>query len=215
MEYSKHYDRFKRDISYNISVIKEHNILPKNRQANILDLGCASGDYLHAYLRLGYSNVYGVEIDKGLYSTAHSLGLNVVNRDIREYLTCTNEKFDLVLLLDVLEHLPKKDHIDVLKGIYNVLNQNGMLVLITLNAFSPISHAFQNIDWTHQCSFTPTSLAYIIENSGFDNFKFYNHYKIGLRKKILYWWHNKIIENEFQIKNKLLARNILVKIIKS
>lgn len=71
--------------------------------ASTLDLGCGKADYLNAFLRAGWRNLQGVDGTPGLSEIAPF-------KNIKTHDLCTpldlNEKYDLVISLEVGEHLP-------------------------------------------------------------------------------------------------------------
>ena len=73
--------------------------------ARILDVGCATGGLLSVFKRHGFKNVLGVDPSPACAAA----GLRVHNVRIRsatlEQLAAWTERFDLVLLVGVLEHL--------------------------------------------------------------------------------------------------------------
>ena len=52
-------------------------VLPQDKSAKILDIGCGMGQMLHALRVLGYENVYGVDISDEAVEHCRALGLNV------------------------------------------------------------------------------------------------------------------------------------------
>ena len=80
-DYSRHYlsvnksneDHLENIIDYNIQLIK--NVLPEDKNAKILDVGCGRGYLLMTLKKLGYKNIQGVDVDKGQIEGARSLGM--------------------------------------------------------------------------------------------------------------------------------------------
>jgi SAM-dependent methyltransferase len=101
-----------------------------------LDCGCGSGGYV---LRLfEYSrDVFGVDYDENKVRTFRALNIypdHVVQGDIEE-LAFQDEQFDVVLLNEVLEHIPNESN--ALRQVHRVLKKNGILVLFTPNRLYP------------------------------------------------------------------------------
>lgn len=174
MSYISHYSKWH---NHNDPVYVEYMIrkfekafgdyLPINKEAEILEIGCANGMALFALKRFGYTNTTGIEFNSELVDIARSFSLNIINSDAIEYVTKTNKKFDFIYLFDVLEHFDVTQISVFLMNVYKLLNENGKLMLITPNATSPAGSYFRYIDWTHQTSFTPTSISYLLEEAGF------------------------------------------------
>mgnify|MGYP001553236628 CR=1 FL=1 len=102
----------------------------------ILDCGCGSGEYVEKLS--GYSkNVYGIEYDRT--RVAHFKSLNILPENVSvgniESMKFHDCAFDLVLLNEVLEHIPnpKKG----LEEVSRVLKRNGHLVIMSPNRCYP------------------------------------------------------------------------------
>lgn len=141
--------------------------LPQLRNAAILEIGCANGMALLTLKNMGYTNLLGIELDEELASIARSFDLNVANTDAIRFINETEEKYDFIYMFDVLEHFSPDIIPQFLQGVFNRLNVNGKLMLVVPNATSPAGSYFRYIDWTHQVSFTPTSISHLLEEAGF------------------------------------------------
>lgn len=141
--------------------------LPASKDAAVLEIGCANGMALATLRDLGYSNLLGIEVDVELAQIALGLSLQVIVQDAGEFIRETKEKFDFIYLFDVLEHFKENQIPAFLKELHSLLNDNGKLMLIVPNATSPAGSFFRYIDWTHHISFTPTSIAYLLEEAKF------------------------------------------------
>ena len=154
----------------------------KNKK--ILDFGCGAGGFLE--LANEVSDVCGIEKQKKMLEFMKSKNLKVFS-DICEL---NNEKFDVITMFHVLEHLnnPEKT-INVLKGL---LNPNGKLIIEVPNTndallslynckfFSDFTH------WScHLWGFNNKNLKKMLEETGFKKVKikkvqrynFLNHIK--------------------------------------
>jgi len=106
------------------------------KNKTILDAGCGTGDYLIKFLDSS-PHVYGIEYDPEKVRIFQSLNIpaaKVKQGDI-EHSGFEENKFDLVLLNEVLEHVPNDFH--ALKEAYRILKPNGILALFSPNRFYP------------------------------------------------------------------------------
>lgn len=148
-------------------------IIPKDKDINILELGCGWGKYLHILDLNGYTNVEGVDLSKSQIDEAKSSFdlKNVFCADSIEFLTNSKNKYDVIFMFDVLEHLDLDYAIELGKIIESKLNSNGQFIFQSPNGmslFNPIRYA----DLTHQRSFTVNSSTQYFNMIGFKNFEF-------------------------------------------
>ncbi len=153
----------------------ERNILPMlpaDRQAKILDIGCGYGRYLMALDLAGYGNVYGIDVSEEQIAYAQDrLGLrNCACTDALEFLGDQSGTYDAILLLDVMEHLDVGYAIDLCRAVHRALKPNGIFVVQVPNALSPLCpHLYADV--THQRAFTTDSVEQMLRIGGFDNFR--------------------------------------------
>lgn len=96
--------------------------------SRILEVGCHTGDFGRALIERGY-RVWGIENNPEAVTVARSNGLHVVCADIEDsnFWQSFTERFDRVLLMDVLEHL--RDPQAALGEIKRVLNEEGRIIV--------------------------------------------------------------------------------------
>lgn len=142
--------------------------LPADRTARILDLGCGAGVLLE-WLRdaRGYTNAVGVDVSPGQVDFAAKLGLRVIQRDDPIEWLATQEPFDCVLLIDVLEHLSDDAVHATLRAVLSSLRPGGRLIVRVPNANADFASRYRYIDATHQRSYTEVSLHSTLLASGF------------------------------------------------
>ena len=147
--------------------------LPIARSATVLDVGCGMGFALLGLKQLGFSNIQGVERDHSQYDACKRRGLDVsLITDTEAYLLANPQAYDVILLLDVLEHIHPDSQIPLLKRIYASLKNTGRLLVQAPNANSIIGMRWLYNDHTHYCSFTEHSLKYVLQNSGFERVEY-------------------------------------------
>ena len=106
------------------------NKLSLDRTSPLLDVGCGDGKYLHILKKTGYYNLCGVDISEEQIKIAKKSGLsNVQCANALDFLKNKKEKYDVILLIDVLEHLELKDSIELINLIYQALKTKGKLFI--------------------------------------------------------------------------------------
>jgi 2-polyprenyl-6-hydroxyphenyl methylase/3-demethylubiquinone-9 3-methyltransferase len=125
-------------ISYILDQINNRNI----RNLKILDVGCGGGIICEPLARLG-AKVTGIDfapnniIAAKIHSKKNKLKINYINKDIEK--SKLDEKFDIILMFEVLEHLDNWKK--TIKNIKKNLNKNGLIIISTINR-NPLSKLF-------------------------------------------------------------------------
>ncbi|HDZ62760.1 MAG TPA: methyltransferase domain-containing protein [Nitrospirae bacterium] len=150
-------------------IVKTVSTVLTDKQARILDVGCATGALLAEFKKSGYQNVTGLDPSSSCASTAQKLyGIRVLNCAVSE-LSEFETAFDFLILNDVLEHIRNlNSSLQLMRGL---LKPNGMIWIEVpdVSLFSQyISAAFQQFSVEHINFFSPTSLANLIQQNGFE-----------------------------------------------
>lgn len=151
--------------------------MPQNKNCRILELGCGMGQFYYFCNNLGYKNYVGIDASgENVDFVKKSLGAesNVFEGDIMKFLSSADfqEKYDVVILNDVIEHLTKSEIFEVLDGVYKLLNENGVFMIKTPNMSNPfVSTAGRYIDFTHEIGFTEKSMSQILRATGYRDIK--------------------------------------------
>lgn len=147
---------------------------PKDRSTKILDIGCGFGQLLLKLKERGYVNSKGIDISKESCECCKSQGLNVEKiKDIVSYCKRTKEKYDLILMSHVLEHIEKEEIIKTLTAIRKyLLTKKGRFCVVVPNAQSNTGCYWFFEDFTHKTLFTSGSLFYVLSAAGFKKIKF-------------------------------------------
>ena len=146
-------------------------LLPADRQANVLDIGCGYGRYLKALQLGGYGNAYGIDVSEEQIAYAHErLGLsNCICGDALQFLSDQSDVYDAILLLDVLEHLDVAYAADLCRAVHRALKPSGIFIVQVPNALSPLCpHLYADI--THLRAFTTDSVEQLLRIGGFGSF---------------------------------------------
>lgn len=142
-----------------------------------LEIGCAGGAFLDSARRAGFE-VQGVELSADAAEFARQrFGLDVFTGDLFDA-RLPGQGFDVVLMGDVLEHLPAP--VETLKEVHRILRPEGLLVLLvpsqTNTLFSRAGfaayrilgrHATVNMRPYHLFEYRPRSMRNILLRTGF------------------------------------------------
>jgi SAM-dependent methyltransferase len=95
--------------------------------SNLLDIGCFRGDFL-ASLENHYA-LYGIEPNGAAAEAATARGINIISRELGDDLSSYEGRFGVVILMDVLEHVP--DPSAALAKIRPLVAAGGIVVVLT------------------------------------------------------------------------------------
>ena len=168
------------------------------RGSSLLDVGAANGFFVNLADQRGFKSA-GIELSHDAVIWAKKLGRNVSQSDAMDI--SPNEKFDVITVLDVLEHI-NQPH-EFISKIKNNLNPGGVVLINVPNAGSLFAK-FCGKSWhsyvppEHLFYFNKKSLSTILALNGFEIIKAKN---ISKTFKLSYIY--KTIINSPQISIKL------------
>lgn len=144
-------------------------LLPTDRQAAILEIGCGCGEFLYFLQREGFKNTRGIDLDLRQILQGQRLGVKHLEAGRAEdILTCCVESFDSIVAIDVLEHIPKPQVVEFLRLIRKSLRPGGKLICQVPNlAAFYLPHFY--MDFTHETPFTASSLKQALQMADFSN----------------------------------------------
>ena len=132
---------------------------------NVLEIGFGDGGFL-AYARSQEWNIRGTESNKRLVEIARREGFNAIHSD--EFDELENQYFDLVVALDVFEHIEHEDLGRLLSSIHRKLKIGGALIARFPNGDSPFGLAQQHGDITHVTVIGSGKIGYFAKTCGFE-----------------------------------------------
>lgn len=129
--------------------------------ARILDVGSGTGGNLAMLSRFG--SVTGIEADEmALSLCASRKAATVLKGSLPSGLPDFTQKFDLIIMLDVLEHID--DDLASLKSLERLLSPNGVII-ITVPAF-PFLWSDHDVQHHHKRRYKCSTLAKLFKKSG-------------------------------------------------
>jgi len=145
-----------------------------DEEKQLLNIGIGRGEMLSCMKEWGYINYNGVDISKSIVDFCKSLDLNCELTDKTEnWLENKKNAFDLITLLDVIEHIQKPNLFNFLKSVKNSLTENGILIIQTPNMQSPDPNLHRYNDITHEIGFNEHSLKQTLISVGFKDIRFF------------------------------------------
>ncbi len=226
-------EKFNRNIDVVFSIIDDE--ITKKGQVKILEIGCGGGTNLYPIKqKFGEQvNLYGVDISKVAISFAKNLNIGTFIQGQAETINFA-EEFDIILVLDVLEHLPSLGNVrQALEVVHASLKEEGCFFLncpIELNPWN-IHYFFNQTNlfadntkkfFGHLLQFTEDSLLATLKNNFYVEKKLYHIHFISqlsgfiffvLPKEIMYKlspkMEKKTRDSSFQISTPSLGLRVL------
>jgi len=168
-----------RVLNHNLGHLFSENV---EKTSAILDLGCGYGSFLYFLQSKKYINVTGVDISTQEIALCEKIfnSYNFVREDILKFVSNTEQKFDVVYLSHVVEHIKKKDLFVFLEGVKRILNDQGIFVIVAPNSAAYFNAAANRYgDWTHEIGFTELSLRQVLMVARFSDIEARNFYGVG------------------------------------
>ena len=149
----------KHENAYFKTVFKKFNL---GSNTKILEIGFGNGYFLNFAHSHGCV-IEGIEIVSELIERASNNGFKSYSsiESIQK-----NNKYDLIVMFDVLEHIPQDEVLAFLNLLNGLLSESGSIVLRTPNGSSPFGLANQYGDVTHCNVVTGEKLNYWTKLSG-------------------------------------------------
>ena len=171
----------------------------------LLDIGCATGTFLHKLQQEGNWEVYGVEVNSDVAERAkYRYNLNIHAGTVEDAAYPDNF-FDVVTMWDVLEHL--HDPVTTLREIRRILTPDGLVVTRVPNGASWDARIFKQY-WAgfdaprHLYVFTPRTLSLLLRKTGFNILKHTTHiggyptFILSIRFALNAWHVNPFVKHQ-------------------
>ena len=157
-------------------------LLPEDKASPILDIGFGNGLFIAACIKLGYTNIYGAEfgVDGRQYISEWSpsvSGLDEITSSIGDYLADKPERYQVIHMSHVIEHLSKYSLLYHVDAIYNSLKINGKVIFRCPNMDFPYANGMLFCSLGHEYGFSESNLQQLMEICQFDDVTFHNYQK--------------------------------------
>ena len=203
--FSNQVNKMDRDYASMLAEQASHNgaellrLLPANKNAKIVDLGCGFGTFVKPAIDAGYTNITGYDISQEQVDVAHKLGLKTVHHSSIEDYFAKGEKVDIIVGLDIIEHFTKDELIEFLNSVKKCLNPGGKAIFRTPNMDAPQTSVYAYGDVSHEVFLNKSSALQIMSAMGFSTTEVFggllrntNPLKEIIRK--IGWWKYKTLK---------------------
>lgn len=160
-----------KDINKSPNWVNQYLLNKYNINSSILDYGCGFGGLITGLKSIGYSQVYGADIDEYALNVSRRNHMVFDASNINWHLGKENY-FDIIIMMHVLEHIQKNNIIPHLKLMRSLLKPQGSLIVAVPNAQANTGAYWAYEDFTHEYLFTTGSLYYVMRAAGFSNLSF-------------------------------------------
>ncbi|MEW6001035.1 MAG: class I SAM-dependent methyltransferase [Nitrospirota bacterium] len=146
----------RRDMIYKL--IKDYG-----RDVRILEVGCSGGALLKFLKKQGFKKLYGIDIDKDAIEICRQKDISDVSVADAEKTAFKDQKFDLIIASDILEHIREEDR--ALLEWNRILKPGGRL-FIFVPAFKFLWSQHDKVN-RHYRRYSKAGLIEILEKNGF------------------------------------------------
>ena len=146
---------------------------PADEQAPVLDIGVGRGEMLSCMKNWGYANYLGIDIAPTTVAFCTRLGLNCRQvEDSTQFLLQQPQRYAVITLIDVLEHIKKDQVMAFLVALRAALRPGGVAIIQVPNLQAPDGQLHRYNDITHEVGYIEHSLAQVLMAAGFVHFRF-------------------------------------------
>ncbi len=174
----KNYNLFTGDATGSSSKVRylNRNIIPRaakvcSRSTRILEVGPGHGELLDLLKDLPHLSLKAFEVCEPFAKVLEERGYEVTTgKKLPEYLgELGPSSVDLLVMIDVLEHIPREEAFHILEGLRKVLSPGGKILLQTPNVSGLFGYSTFAADPTHCFPLNEVSLRTLLEAAGFED----------------------------------------------
>ena len=128
---------------------------------SFFEIGCGEGRVLAYLVAKGVENFIGIDPDNvSSDAVPHPVAVHYRQLGVEAFLAsgAEGQKFDRVLMIDVLEHFSVEETIQLFRSLRPSLSDAAKLLVRVPNSASPWGQQFHYGDLTHKSAYTPDSM---------------------------------------------------------
>lgn len=195
-EYEKHFSRINQSTDSESAYKSAHKyiiedvepLLPKSKDICIIEVGTGYGHFLKYLADNKYSRIWGIDISEALMNNVRSnLGHRVERlevADARSFFPEHKDSFDVITILDMIEHVTLPDAKELLVEARKALKPGGRIILRTPNMANILGNYSLYMDITHRHGYTEWSLIHLLEECGFTDAKVHIPWHADWKRKL-------------------------------
>lgn len=150
--------RKKEYIRYNFGRLIDEKLKRKN--CSVLEIGPGLGEFISYCNDHDVMTIDVIDYEKEVIDYVNSkykIKNGFLSSDVRPI---ENKliKYDIIMMTQVLEHIPKEKHVLYLQILYAHLNKGGIILITVPNIGNPLAIYERYYDYTHETAFTDHSL---------------------------------------------------------
>jgi 2-polyprenyl-3-methyl-5-hydroxy-6-metoxy-1,4-benzoquinol methylase len=146
-------------------------LLKESIPHDILEAGCGAGHFLHWAESRGFQSVRGFDLSREQVELARSLGLPAIEASFQSFLPQERNSCDLVVALDIIEHLTKDEGLEFLELCCAALRPGGAIFLTTPNGAALRPGPIISGDLTHETIYSPQTIALALRLTGYESIR--------------------------------------------
>ena len=155
--------------------IYDRIVLPwlSKKSPRVVELACGHGSFLWWLKARGFERAIGVDSSREQIVFARQVRLPVFEGDVNDWLSKqVANSLDVMVGIDLIEHLSKDAFMQLLKSSARVLGTEGKLILRYPNGDSPLVGRNLFNDITHVWTYTTNCIETLARMHGFQRFEF-------------------------------------------
>jgi len=138
------------------------NVKPSDK---VLEIGAGHGDFAKICIEHG-AKYWAIEPNEEMACSLEQQGIKVI-RCIIPPVPALTEKFDIVVMIDVMEHMDTMTGaLDIAKSVYSLLEKNGKFLICSPD-YQSFGKYFYLIDFSHNYITSYRRLHQLLVNAGF------------------------------------------------
>lgn len=163
------FTRKKEYIRYNFGRLIDDKLKRKN--CSVLEIGPGLGEFISYCNDSGVKNIDVIDRESEVLDYIEK-EFKIKNKFLSADVFSIKEKlrsYDVIVMTQVLEHIPKEKHIPYLQTLYSHLNKGGVILITVPNIGNPLAIYERYYDYTHETAFTDHSLLQMADFAHLEN----------------------------------------------